>query len=81
MKLEVKTKTGSTYILDREAMTWERTVAGAGSNGVRTKGGPLLFWPVIEVGEGVEMFGPPLDTTQDVRLVYTSDVSSWKEIE
>lgn len=81
MKIEVKTKTGSVYVLNKEAMTWERKVAGTGSNGVHTVGGPLLEWPIVVIGEGVEMYGPPLDPTKDVRWIYTSDVQSWKEIE
>lgn len=81
MKYEVKTKTGSTYILDNITMTWDRVVAGKGSNQVRTAGGPLLEWPIITVGEGIEMYGPPLTEGADVRCIYTSDVQSWKELE
>jgi hypothetical protein len=81
MKVEVKTKTGSVYILDQSAMSWERVVKSKQSGRIRTDGGQLTEWPIITLGEGVEMYGPPINPAATGRLVYTSDVQSWKEIE
>jgi len=81
MRIEVKTKTGSVYILNKDAMTWERVVSSSKSGKIRTAGGPLLEWPIIVVGEGVEMYGPPIDPTKSLRWVYTSDVQSWRELD
>lgn len=79
MKLTVKTQSGSTYILDSEAMTWERVVAGDGSNYVRTSGGQLTTWPTVVVGRRADLYGPPLDPTKDVRWTSTSEVLSIEE--
>lgn len=81
MKIKVKTKTGSVYLLDKTQMTWERVVSTEKSGPIRTDGGPLTVWPIVVVGEGVEMYGPPIDSTKDCRLVHTSDVQSWQEID
>jgi len=78
-KVDVETESGSIYHLDKEEMTWEKTRANPNPNSwpistqpVRTPGGKLLRWPVIEPGKGLELIGPPLDSTADYRKITTT---------
>lgn len=75
MRITFTTRSGSKYVIDKTAMTWERQKAGVGSIYVRTQGGTLLEWPVVIVGSPVEMIGPPLeDPLADIRYILTTPV-------
>jgi hypothetical protein len=79
--LTVKTQTGSTYVLRQKGMTWERVVQPRiqGSQPLRTLSGTLNQWPDVRLGQGMLLYGPPLDTAKDYREIYTSDVMEISE--
>lgn len=74
MRITFTTHSGSKYVIDKTAMTWERQKAGEGSDYVRTQSGTLLQWPVVTVGSPVYMIGPPLDPVANIRFVLTTPV-------
>lgn len=84
-KLAVSTETGSVYILDREQMTWEKTkhipaITAIAPMPVRTKGGPLIKWPEIHIGQPMILLGPPITEGTDGRAITTSYVIGVEEI-
>lgn len=84
MIIQVKTQSGSTYLLNKDATTWERTVNPPADKisafPLRTQGGPIDEWPEITVGRGLQLYGPPITPGMAGRLVYTSDVVSFEEL-
>ena len=76
MKLQIRTMTGSTYILDKDQMTWERVFTALLSGPLRTVSGKLTVWPVIKLGESMDMECPPFVEGAILRLVSTSEVMS-----
>lgn len=76
MRITFTTRSGSKYVIDKTAMTWERQAAGEGSVYVRTQGGTLLQWPTVIVGSPVEIIGPPLDPAADIRFILTTPIVS-----
>lgn len=82
MIIEVTTENHSLYRLDKEAMTWERAIAGQPDNlfPVRTTSGKLLQWPKIKVGEPMQMIGPALNPLADIRVIETSRVMQIEEV-
>lgn len=77
MRLEVKTKAGSFYILDQEAMTWQRESA---SYRLRSRDGKLLEWPNVKVGFPMELWCPPFRKGAAIRLIFTTPVVEVKEL-
>ena len=75
MKLKVTTQSGSTYLLDKETMTWKRENP---DTKIRTEEGTLLAWPDPKKGKGMNLFCPGL--LFGTRLIYTSDVTSIEEV-
>ena len=78
-KVDLETDSGSTYHLDKEAMTWEKTTANPIATAlapqpVRTSGGRLLQWPVFEIGKEVSLVGPPLNEAADYRIITTTRI-------
>lgn len=71
MKYLVDTK-NSSYILDDEAMTWERAKTSERSGYVRTDGGQLTSFPEIKIGESLILLGPPFVENAVARIVMTS---------
>lgn len=80
MKIQFTTESGSTYIIDNEAMTWERVIPGPGSVNVRTKGGPLYLSPSAVIGYPCIIVGPPLTEGADFRYIQTTPVTSITEL-
>lgn len=83
MELRITTESGSIYFLNKNAMTWDRILASPHSDPtspVRTRGGPLLEWPQVVVGQPVDIMGPPIQTGATFRLVRTSPVTKVEEI-
>lgn len=77
MKVQFTTESGSTYILDSEAMTWSRL---DGVTKIRTTGGKFLGWPEVKVGKPVNIVGPALTPGADCRLITTSPVRFTSEL-
>ena len=76
-ELRVKTESGSTYILNQVQMTWdrERNVPDLASPyPVRTKGGTLMEFPKVVVGQPLRLFGPSLTPGGAFRMIETSPV-------
>lgn len=83
MELRITTESGSIYFLNKNTMTWDRTLASPHSDAsfpVRTRGGPLLEWPQVVVGQPVDIMGPPIQAGATFRLVRTSPVMHVEEI-
>lgn len=76
--IRVETKSGSIYLLDKEAMTWHRENA---KYSLRSVSGQLLEWPEIVVGAPMHLWGPPFVPEADLRLIYTTDVVNVSEVE
>ena len=83
MKLTVTTESGSVYVLDKTKMTWERRrlreyddeEKATISHPMRTSGGKLMTWPVIEVGMGLDLICPPFIEGAIARGILTSAVT------
>ena len=73
--IRVYTQSGSVYLIDREAKTWERVKVGEGSHALRTQSGTFTELYPIEVGRGVLMVCPPLVEGTIGRTIYTSNVT------
>lgn len=82
MIIEVTTENHSLYRLDKEAMTWERAIAGPPNKyfPVRTASGKLLQWPTIKLGQPMQMIGPPLNPLASIRVLETSRVIQIEEV-
>jgi hypothetical protein len=74
MRTKFQTETGSVYIVDADAMAWERLSTGPESGHVRTKVGALTHVPAIIVGESVALMGPPFVEGAVARAIITSRV-------
>lgn len=77
MRVRVNTASGSMYVLDSDAMTWERVNKKdiRGYEGIH--GGKLVVWPSITAGESMQFLDEnpsfrfkacPIYTTQVVRI-------------
>lgn len=67
-KITIKTR-NSVYLLDKEAMTWERVITSAHSGNIPNEKAPLLQLPRIVVGERValpDVDGLPIWTSRVV---------------
>jgi len=83
MELRITTESGSIYFLNKNTMTWDRVIASAHSDPaypVRTRGGPLLEWPQVVVGQPVDIMGPPIQAGATFRLVRTTPVLKVEEV-
>lgn len=76
MKVRFTTKTGSTYELDTEAMTWKRLDKTVKSGTIRNEGGQLVEWPTVQVGSSVRMFDTAVRPGYAQHAVETSEVMS-----
>lgn len=72
--LKIKTQSGSTYLIDVENMTWERTEHAPESKYVRTGGGKLWSMPHIQKEHPMVLLGPPIDGDMDIRVITTTPV-------
>jgi hypothetical protein len=80
--ITVKTKTGSTYLIDPVNVQWQRVEVGENStHTVRSAGGKLYFLPRLEVGEKLTMVCPPMKQGSDTRVIKTSEIAEidWGE--
>ena len=77
----VKTESGSTYVIDRAKMTWDRmrTLPNDSILPVRTKGGTLNTLPMVELGKPLILIGPSLTPGGLFRMIETSPIISIKE--
>jgi len=75
VRVKVKTQSGSEYVLDYTAKTWERLSHAPESNQLRTEFGTFEHVERLEVGKGVLMLMEPLTPGATGRMVYTSDVT------
>ena len=80
-ELRVKTESGSTYILNQVQMTWdrERKAPDLSMFPMRTKGGTLMEFPKVVVGQPLRMFGPSLTPGGAFRMIETSLVVGFEE--
>lgn len=78
MILNVKTKSGAHYRLNRKGMTWER--GGTSPTKTRTDGGTLLEWPEVVLLMPMRLVCPPLHRG-DVRYITTTHVVAVSEEE
>lgn len=60
MKVTVKTKK-STYVLDKESMTWTRTETSDRSGLLPSETGKIGRWPILNVGFPLVVTGPAPD--------------------
>lgn len=74
MKTTVRTTTGSTYVLDKNDLTWTRLFKSPASGQMRTETGKLDHWPNVKVGESLVMIGPALNPHSGGRMIITSKV-------
>jgi hypothetical protein len=51
MKIRFRTESNSLYLIDTDAMTWERTHTTEKSGRIRSETGKLLAQPEITIGE------------------------------
>ena len=75
--LHVRTKTGSLYALDlftAGSLRWHRMHESAESGFIRTLTGELLTFPRIQVGEPMNLVGPPIKEGTAFHLIVTSPV-------
>jgi len=74
MKLRVEVETGSVYVLNKNAMTWEQHYRVNPST-VLCEGSALLAWPErIEKGWPLLLLSPKTQPFGEDRLIITSDV-------
>jgi hypothetical protein len=81
-ELRVKTESGSTYILNQVQMTWDRernSPEWESPFPVRTKGGTLMEFPEVVVGQPLRLFGPSLTPGGTFRMIETSLVVGVEE--
>ena len=79
-RYEVKTRTGSVYVIDDLKKTWERIDESVHSGPIRTAGGTFFKRSELTVGEGLKLYGEALTPGAFFRLIYTSDVVRWREL-
>jgi len=73
MRTKFKTETGSIYLVDTDAMTWER-LSNTGVSPIRTETGPLTEVPELVVGRSAELIGPPFVPNAVARAIITSRI-------
>lgn len=81
MIFEVKTESGSRYILDDVSMTWKRVESSG--NPIREEMGKLLEFPEIVIGQEMFLISEPLPSSFSgtvARMVKTSPVLSGEMI-
>lgn len=78
--LLVTTVNGSVYRIDPKTRTWERITKAAPSGVLQTEQGKYNGCAPVEIGKGLALFCPPLESG-NVRLIYTSDVVSIEEVQ
>ena len=73
MRIRFGTESGSVYVLDEVAKTWERETFNKDvSPYVRTKGGEMVTHSPVEKGLCVDIIGPGLEF--GIRLITTTPV-------
>lgn len=77
MKVLVLTQSGAVYILDKEAMTWERT--GVSGYELRSRSGTLLEWPTIKIGSCLELWCPAFVEGAMGRIIMSTPVVNVRE--
>lgn len=83
-RIRVHTQSGSAYVLDRDAMTWERLNINVGHEDILgyegVRGGRLLSpFPRPVVGEGMVLYvggASTLDVIRTTPVVRVEDISS-----
>ena len=74
----VITESGSSYVLERDTMTWGRFRGTPDRESlfapVRTKEGKMLKFPEVKVGESMTILCPPLVEGTIGRMISTSFV-------
>lgn len=88
MKLTFKTETGSTYELDKIAMTWKRADKSVDSGKIRQEGGSLTEWPEVRIGYPVHLFDTAIlpghvahavRTSLVVHISFENDDKGWAD--
>lgn len=79
MRIEVTTTTGSVYVIDDDAKTWKRVSKTSRSGPCRTEEGTFIQRSELKEGEGLTLVCEPLASWASARVIYTSNVVSWKE--
>lgn len=77
LRVRFRTETGSVYEIARDGrgMRWSRLSATLASGPLRSSSPwPLLRWPRLALGEGVELVGPPYVEDSEARVVLTTRV-------
>jgi hypothetical protein len=72
-RVRFRTETGSTYVIDPDALTWSRTPTLA-SGIIRTEGGQVTSVQIPGVGQRAVIVGPPVRPGSDLRVIITSPV-------
>ena len=73
-RVQFITQSGSRYEIDYGAKRWARLEHSEESNDVRTAEGEITGITDIVVGRSLLIFGPPIDSTQDFRMIETTPV-------
>jgi hypothetical protein len=76
MPIRFRTETGSVYLVDNDAMRWQRLRTTLASGVLRSEGGPLSAPVVVEVGQAVVLLGPPFAPGLGPRVVITTAVTA-----
>jgi hypothetical protein len=82
MRYKITTRSGSRYIIDTEAKTWERTLPDDHCyiNMVRTTNGTYTEIQGLKVGSHLQMIGPPYDKAFDARYIQTTTITALEEL-
>lgn len=79
----ITTESGSVYLIDLVAKTWERVEASAESGKIRTNKGSIQNTSplIIQVGQRIEILTDRINPDADYRLLATSIVKSIEDID
>lgn len=77
---QFKTENGSTYEIDRDAMTWKRVTKTDASGTIRADMGHLIAPPVVLIGQAATLQDDAIRPGYDAHIVHTSRVLSISEI-
>lgn len=75
----VTTKSGTRYLIDLEAKTWERLSATDRSGPLRTESGKIVYIEGPVIGESMIIVGPPLNGSSLGQVIFTSLVVGVEE--
>lgn len=75
MTTTIRTETGSIYVLDEQAKTWER-IASTSESGFLRGGGKGTYNELFgaEVGQRLQLFMDPITPGTTMRVVVTSEI-------